>query len=64
MIVIGTGFIPLIPLSIVLMMVMGEAASGKGYSKEHWLKEFQESMNRCTGRHDMTEIMLRYTPFS
>ena len=29
------------------------------YCAEYWLKEFQESMDRCTGRHDRTEILLK-----
>ena len=31
----------------------------KEYCAEHWLKEFQESMDRCTGRRDVTEILLK-----
>ena len=30
----------------------------KEYCVEHWLKELQESMNRCTGR-DITEMLLK-----
>ena len=29
----------------------------KEYCVENWLKEFRESMDRCTGRHDITEIL-------
>ena len=31
----------------------------KEYCAEYWLKELQESMSRCTGRHDITEILLK-----
>ena len=31
----------------------------KEYSAEYWLKEFQENMDRCTGRLDITEILLQ-----
>ena len=60
MIVIATGLIPLSPLSIVSTLVMWE--------RSHWLgkicsgcrlKEFQESMDRCTGPRDITEIPLK-----
>ena len=30
----------------------------KEYCAEYWLKELQESMDRCTGHHDITEILL------
>ena len=30
----------------------------KEYCVEYWLKELQESMDRCTGCHDITEILL------
>ena len=30
----------------------------KEYCGEYWLKEFQESTGGCTGRHDITAIML------
>ena len=29
------------------------------YCAEHILKEIQESIDRCTGHHDMTEITLK-----
>ena len=29
------------------------------YCAECWLKELQESIDRCTGRHGMTEILLK-----
>ena len=31
----------------------------KEYCAEYWLKELQESMDRCTGRCDITEIRLK-----
>ena len=31
----------------------------KNYCAEYWLKELQESMDRCTGCHDITEILLK-----
>ena len=31
----------------------------KEYCAEYWLKELQESMDRCTGRRDMTEMLLK-----
>ena len=31
----------------------------KEYSAEYWLKVLQESMSMCTGRHDITEILLK-----
>ena len=31
----------------------------KEYCAKYWLKELQESMDRCTGRHDITEILLK-----
>ena len=31
------------------------------YFVEYWLKELQESIDRCTGRRDITEIMLKHT---
>ena len=31
----------------------------KEYCAEYWLKELQESMDRCTGRRDITEILLK-----
>ena len=30
----------------------------KEYCAECWLKELQKSMDRCTGRRDITEILL------
>ena len=31
----------------------------KEYCAEYWLKELQESMDKCTGRRDITEILLK-----
>ena len=31
----------------------------KEYCGEYWSKELQEQMDRCTGRDDITEIMLK-----
>ena len=62
MIVIGTGYIPLSPLSVVSTMVMLESSHAvalKEYCTEYWLKELQESMDRCTGHCDITEILLK-----
>ena len=43
-----TGFIPRSSLSIVSTMVMWETSQWKEYCAECWLKELQESMDRCT----------------
>ena len=31
----------------------------KKYCAEYWLKELHESIDRCTGRRDITEILLK-----
>ena len=31
----------------------------KEYSAEYWLKEFQKRMDRCTGRRNITDILLK-----
>ena len=31
----------------------------KEYFAEYWLKELQKSMDRCTGCHNITEILLK-----
>ena len=31
----------------------------KEYCAEHWFKEFQKSMDMCTGRCDVAEILLK-----
>ena len=60
MIVAVTGLIPLSPLSVISTMVM--------WKSSQWLerifcgvlvKKPQESMYLCTGRRDITEILLR-----
>ena len=33
--------------------------ASKEYFGEFWLKELQESMNRCTGHRNITEILLK-----
>ena len=50
MTVIAKGFIPLSPLSVVSTMVMWEKqpVAWKEYRAEYWLKELQESMDKCT----------------
>ena len=35
----------------------------KKYGAQYWLKELQESIVRCTGRRDITEILLK-TPLN
>ena len=52
MIVTGTRFIPLIT---VCCFDTGYVE----YCAEYWLKELQESMDRCTCCHDITEILLK-----
>ena len=58
MIVIATGLIPLSLLSVVSTMAIGKAVSGLERIL-CWLKELQESMDRCTACHDTTEILLK-----
>ena len=60
MIVIVTGFIPLSLLSIVFNngYVGKQPVAWKEYCVKSFLKEHQESMDRCTGCHDITEILL------
>ena len=61
MIVIGTGFIPLSPLPVVFYngYVGKQPVARIEYCAEYWLKEGQESMDRCTVHCDMTEILLK-----
>ena len=35
--------------------------TGKEYCAEYWLNDLLKSMDRCTGRHDITEIILNIT---
>ena len=57
-IVIRKGFIPLSLLSVVSPMV-NQPVAWKEYCAEYWLKELQESTDMCTGRRDITEILLK-----
>ena len=61
MIVIATGFIPLSQLSVVFDngYVGKQPVAWKEYYVEHLVKELQESMDKCTGRRDITEILLK-----
>ena len=59
MIVIATGFIPLSPLSIVSTIIMLESSQWFEYCAKYWLKELQENMDRCNGRCDITELLLK-----
>ena len=36
-----------------------QAVAWKEYYAEYWLKQLQKSMDRCTGHHDITEILLK-----
>ena len=38
--------------------VRKQPVAWKEYCAEYWLKELQESMDRCTGHCDITEILL------
>ena len=60
MIFITIGFIPLLLLSILSTMVhVGkQPVAWKEYCTEYWLKKLHESMDRCTGHYDITEILL------
>ena len=61
MIVIATGFIPLLQMTTVSTMngYMGKQPEAwKEYCAEYWLKKNKESMGRCTGHRDITEILL------
>ena len=60
MIVIATGFIPPSQLFVVLdnCYVGKQPVAWKEYCEEYWLKE-PESIDRCTGHHDITEILLK-----
>ena len=62
--VVVTEFIPLSPLSIVSTMVMWESSQWLGKNIVLcWvrLKEPQESIDRCTGRRNIIEILLETT---
>ena len=55
-IAIEIGFVSVSPLSIALAMIMWESSQWflKKYCAEYWLKELQESMDRCTGCCDIS----------
>ena len=36
-----------------------QSVAWKEYCAEYWLKELQESKDKCTGRLDITEILLK-----
>ena len=57
MMVIATGFIPLSPPSIISTMFMlgKQPVAWKEYCWECWVKELQESIDRSTGCHDITQ---------
>ena len=59
MIVIATGFILLSPLSVVFDNGYDgkQPVAWKEYCAKYQLQELPESMNRCTGCHDITEIL-------
>ena len=60
MIAIATGFIPLTTIRCFHNDYVGkQPVAWKEYCAEYWLKELQESMYRCTGRRDMTEILFK-----
>ena len=61
MIVIATGFIPLSPLSVCFDngYVGKQPVAWREYCAEYWLTAIQESMDRCTGRRVITEILLK-----
>ena len=59
MIVIAIGFIPLTAVRCFDNGYVGkQPVAWKEYCAENWLRELQESMDRCTGRHNITEILL------
>ena len=61
MIVIATGFIPLSPLSVFLTIVCGKAGNGlERILCSVLVKRTAESMDRCTGHSDITEILLKW----
>ena len=51
-------------LSILLMMVIWESSQwlGKNICAEYWLKELQESMDRCSGHHSLNKINWHWAP--
>ena len=65
MMVIATGFIPLLTLSIVLTMVINAAIDLEEYCAEYsvLVKRTPGSRDRCTGSRIITEIMLKIDSF-
>ena len=62
MIVIVTGFIPFTAVHCFHNGYVGkQPVAWKECCADYWLKELQESMDRCTGRHDITEILFKTT---
>ena len=60
MIVIATSIIPLTAVQCFDNGYVGkQPVALKEYCAEYWLKELQESMDSCTGRCDITEILLK-----
>ena len=60
MIFIATGFIPLTAVHwLDNGYVQKQPVARKELCAESLLKELRESMGRCTGRHDITEILLK-----
>ena len=60
MIVIATGFIPPLPLLLFRQQLSGKVFSGLDRILCGVLvKEFQESVDRCNGSRDITEILLK-----
>ena len=60
MIVIATGFIPLTAVRCFNNGHVGkQPVAWKEYCAEYWLKELQDSMDRCNGCRDITEILLK-----
>ena len=68
MIVIATGFIPLLPLSLCFDngYVGKQPVALKENFAEYWLKELKESMDRLSGRRKRTKVLLKrsLTPFN
>ena len=66
MIVIATGFILLTPLSVVSTTVKWESSQslGKNIVRSTGKKNSKESIDRCTGRRDVTEILFGVKHFT
>ena len=52
-------FLHRFPMNASPLPVGKEPVAWKEDCAEYWIKELQESMDRCTGRRDMTEILLK-----